>query len=262
MLNLENKSYLVTGIANKKSVAYFIAKNLEQVGAKLILTAQTEEHQIKIQKLFTDSPVLILDVENKDHIHDLKNSIGQHCNELNGLVHSIAFANFTTPDFLATPREDFLQATQISAFSFVEISNALRDIFSDDASLLTISISNTKATSYGYLGPIKAMLNSLSGYMAKSFSEFSNIRVNTIAAGPLKTSASAGIPDYLDNYLFAEALTLRKKALETNEVAKTALYLLSDLSSGLNGQIITLDAGMNLNYFDQDVVKTYTKAKF
>ena len=98
--------------------------------------------------------------------------------------------------------------------------------------------------------------------MAKSFSEFSNIRVNTIAAGPLKTSASAGIPDYLDNYLFAEALTLRKKALETNEVAKTALYLLSDLSSGLNGQTITLDAGMNLNYFDQDVVKTYTKAKF
>ena len=260
MLGIEGNTFLITGIANKKSVAFFIAKKLQDAGAKLILTGQTSDHCEKIQIFFPDSLIIELNVEDESQIKSLPKNIGD-C-ELAGVLHSIAFANFSTPDFLSTPREDFLQATQISAFSFVEIANALRDKLASNASLVTISISNTKATSYGYLGPIKAMLNSLTGYMAKSFSDFSEIRVNTIAAGPLKTSASAGIPDYLENYLFSEALTLRKKALSTEEVAKTALYLFSELSTGLNGETITLDAGMNLNYFDQDVVKTYTKAKF
>lgn len=260
MLNLKDKVFLITGVANKKSVAFVTAKKLIDCHAKVIFTGQTPEHVERIQKLFPDMTVFELDVENKTHLTELSRKLDGI--KLDGLLHSIAFANFTTADFLATPREDFLQATQISAFSFVELAQSLRDNLNSNASLVTISISNTKATSYGYLGPIKAMLNSLVGYMAKSFSEFSQIRVNTIAAGPLKTSASAGIPDYLDNYLFAEALTLRKKALSTEEVAKTALYLFSDLSTGLNGETITLDAGMNLNYFDQDVVKTFTKAKF
>ncbi|MAZ47944.1 MAG: enoyl-ACP reductase [Halobacteriovoraceae bacterium] len=260
MFDFREKNYLITGIANKKSVAFYVAKALKEQGAHLVLTGQTEEHLGSIKKLFPNEEAYKLDVESKEDLENLSKTI--KAPKIDGLLHSIAFANFTTPNFLATPREDFLQATQISAFSFVELAHALRPKLSNNASLVSISISNTKATSYGYLGPIKAMLNSLAGYMAKSFSEYSQIRVNTIAAGPLKTSASAGIPDYLENYLFAEALTLRKEALKTDEVAKTALYLFSDLSSGLNGETITLDAGMNLNYFDQDVVRTYTKAKF
>ena len=81
------------------------------------------------------------------------------------------------------------------------------------------------------------------------------MRFNTVNAGPLKTSASAGIPGYMDNYLFAERLTFRKRALNTQEVANTALFLLSSASSGINGQGIVVNAGMDLNYFDQEVVK-------
>lgn len=259
-MNFSEKTYYIAGIANKKSVACFIAKDLKSRGANLILSAQNEQNLAQIKKIFPEDPSFIYDVESP--ASQLKSLIQQHTNQLHGMVHSIAFAKFSTPSFLETPREDFLQAVQISAFSFVEMANALKELFTSNASLLTISISNTKATSYGYLGPIKAMLNAITGYMAKSFSEFSEIRVNAIGAGPLKTSASAGIPDYLDNYLFAEALTLRKRALSTQEVSNTALYLLSDYSTGMNGEILTLDAGMNLNYFDQDLVKTYTKNKF
>jgi enoyl-[acyl-carrier protein] reductase I len=130
-----------------------------------------------------------------------------------------------------------------------------------EASIVTISISNTKATSYGYLGPIKAMLDATVPFMAKSFSEFSRIRVNAVGAGPLKTSASAGIPDYIDNYLFAEELTLRKQALQTQEVANTVCFLLSPKSSGINASTIVIDAGMSSNYFDQKIVKNFAKSK-
>ena len=258
-LGLKNKTFLISGIANKKSVACYIAKELSEHQAKLILTAQTPEHYDRIKKLFPESPIILLDVEKKSDLVQLKDNCLQHTQKIDGLVHSIAFAKFSTPNFLETPREDFLQACQISAFSFVEMAQAIKLLLTQNASLITISISSTKATSYGYLGPIKAMLNSISEFMAKSFSEFSRIRVNTIAAGPLKTSASAGIPGYLENYLYAEALTLRKEALKTDEVAKTALFLLSDLSSGINGETLTIDAGMGLNYFDQDIVKNFAQ---
>ena len=141
------------------------------------------------------------------------------------------------------------------------MASALKDTLTADASVVTISISNTKATSYGYLGPIKAMLDATVPFLAKSFSEFSKIRVNAVGAGPLKTSASAGIPDYIDNYLYAEELTLRKAALETQEVANTVAFLLSPKSSGINASTLLVDAGMSSNYFDQNVVKTFTKNK-
>jgi NAD(P)-dependent dehydrogenase (short-subunit alcohol dehydrogenase family) len=110
-------------------------------------------------------------------------------------------------------------------------------------------------------GPIKAMLDATVPFLAKSFSEFSKIRVNAVGAGPLKTSASAGIPDYIDNYIFAEELTLRKEALQTQEVANTVAFLLSPRSSGINASTMLVDAGMSSNYFDQNIVKGFAKQK-
>jgi len=181
--------------------------------------------------------------------------------KIDGFLHSLAFANFSEgpKPFLETRRDDFLEATQISSFSLVEMSHALKELFSENASIVTISISNTKATSYGYLGPVKSMLETTVPYLAKSFSEFSNVRVNAVGAGPLKTSASAGIPDYIDNYLYAEELTLRKEALQTQEVADTVCFLLSPKSSGINASTILVDAGMSCNYFDQNIVKAFAK---
>ena len=107
------------------------------------------------------------------------------------------------------------------------------------------------AEDYGYMAPAKAALDSSLCFLAKSFSAFSRVRFNSVNAGLLKTSASAGIPGYIDSYLFAEQSTLRKKALTTGEVANAALFLLSRRSSGINAQGIVLDAGMATNYFDK-----------
>jgi enoyl-[acyl-carrier protein] reductase I len=256
-LDVAGKTFLISGVANKKSVAYFTARTLIENGAVCLFSVQSDAHRAAVEKLFPGAGAFVFDVE-KDR------DLGQKVNRpLDGFVHSLAFAKFSErpKPFHETKREDYLQAAQISCFSLVEMSNQLRELFTPAASIVTISISNTRATSYGYLGPIKAMLDATVPFLAKSFSEFSRIRVNAVGAGPLKTSASAGIPDYIDNYLYAEAITLRKAGLETQEVANTVCFLLSPKASGINATTVLVDAGMSCNYFDQDVVKTFAKNK-
>lgn len=115
--------------------------------------------------------------------------------------------------------------------------------------------------SYGFMAPIKAALESSLAFLTKSFSHFSNIRFNSVSAGLLKTSASAGIPGYVDAYLYAEKVIPRGKALETDEVANTAIFLLSPISSGIAAQSLVVDAGMSINYFDQGVIDSVTAAE-
>jgi enoyl-[acyl-carrier protein] reductase I len=257
-MNFENKTYLISGVANKKSIAFHTAKTLMQKGARCLFAVQNEKNLEKVTKLFPESPAFVLDVENADQMSNLKSNVLKYSKTLDGFLHSMAFANFSEgpKPFHETKLQDYLQACHISSFSLTQMSNELKDLFTKDASVVTISISNTLATSYGYLGPIKAMLETSVAYLAKSFSEISNIRFNSIAAGPLKTSASAGIPNYIENYLYSEKLTLRKENLKTPEVANTAAFLLSDLSSGINASNMLIDAGMRANYFDQDLVKS------
>lgn len=258
-LGVKDKTYFITGVANKKSVAYVSAKVLEEAGAKLIFSVQREEQLSKVEKLFPNSELFIMDVEKEETIDQVATVLKDRGVKLSGLLHSIAFANLLDPKpFHDTPWEDWAQADRISCFSLTSISGKFKDLFLDNASVVTISISDTLATSYGFLGPIKAMLDTSVAYLAKSFSNFSQVRFNAVCAGPLKTSASAGIPGYIDNYIFAEKLTMRKQALKTQEVADTVVFLLSDRSSGINGTGIKVDAGMRANTFDQDVVKTVT----
>jgi enoyl-[acyl-carrier protein] reductase I len=258
---IEGNTYLIAGVANKKSVACFIAKALIENGAKVIFTAQNDKNLASINKIFPDFPSFILDIENEKDLANLKTNCELYAQELHGFVHSMAFANFSEgpKPFHETNLKDYLQACHISSFSLVQMANEIKGLLTKDASIITISISNTYATSYGYLGPIKAMLETTVAYLAKSLSEFSNMRVNSIGAGPLKTSASAGIPDYIENYLYSEALTMRKDSLKTPEVANTALFLLSPLASGINAENIIVDCGMNANYFDQTVVKKFSE---
>lgn len=258
-LNLSGKTFLIAGVANKKSVATFSAQTLISEGAKCIFTVQREEQLEVIEKLFPGSEAFVIDVSSKASIASLTEKLKEKSIVLHGFLHSLAFANFENPaPFHETKREDFLEAAQISAFSLVEMANAIKDSLSPDSSIVTISISSTRATSYGYLGPVKAMLDATVPYLAKSFSESSQIRVNAVGAGPLKTSASAGIPNYIDNYLFAESLTLRKRSLETQEIANTVAFLLSERSSGINATTLLVDGGMSCNYFDAEVVKRFT----
>ena len=179
--------------------------------------------------------------------------------EIHGLVHSIAFANYSEgfKPFHETKRADYLQATAVSSFSLVEVARAFKPLLVRDASVVTIGISSLSVTpdNYGYMGPIKAALESTSRFLAKSFSADSEVRFNVVGAGPLKTSASAGIPGYLESYLYTEKLTFRKRNLSTEEVASAALFLLSPRSSGFNGSTLVVDAGLGSNFYDKDIIR-------
>jgi enoyl-[acyl-carrier protein] reductase I len=260
-LKLENKKFLITGVANKKSVAYFSAKTLEENGAELIFTVQNADIKDKVTKLFPEKKIYLLDVENEESIEALGRELKKEGVELDGFLHSIAFANYSEgiKPFHETKLKDYLQASNISCFSLVALSNALKSILKPEASVVTISISSTKATNYGYMGPIKASLDAAVLFLAKSFSGDSKVRFNSVNAGPLKTSASAGIPGYINNYLYAEQLTMRHQALDTQEVANAVVYLLSPASSGINASGVVVDAGMSSNYFDEKVVEAYAE---
>jgi enoyl-[acyl-carrier protein] reductase I len=260
-LNLNNKHFFITGVANKKSVAYFTAKTLLENGAICSFSVQSREIKEKVSQLFPDSSIYLLDVENESSIADLKKELQKENQSFDGLLHSIAFANYSEgiKPFHETLLKDYLQATQISSFSLVQLSHAFKPLLNLNASVVTVSISSTRATNYGYMGPIKASLDASVAFLAKSFSNDTNIRFNAVCAGPLKTSASAGIPGYIDNYLYAEQLTMRHKALDTQEVANTVAFLLSSASSGINATGVVIDAGMSANYFDEKVVKAYAE---
>lgn len=256
-LKVSGKTFFITGLANKKSVAFHSAKVLKDNGANLIFSVQKEEQVKKVESLFPSSPIYLMDVEKEETIIQVSSDLKTKGIILDGLLHSMAFANLLDPKpYHETSWEDFAQAERISCFSLMNICGHFKESFDESASVVTISISDTLATSYGYLGPIKAQLDVSVAYLAKSFSEFSKVRFNAVCAGPLKTSASAGIPGYINNYIFAEKLTMRKKALETGEVADTVAFLLSPRSSGINATGVKVDAGMRCNGFDQSVVNT------
>ena len=258
-LNLENRNILVAGVANKKSVAFHIGKILQNEGANIFYSVRTEERKKQLKKLLAPSPIYVCDVENEDEIKILQKALSAEVDTLHGLVHSIAFANYADglKPFHETSKSDFLQSIDVTCYSLIRLTDAFKDLFDAKASVVTISISTTSmaAENYGYMAPAKAALDSSLCFLAKSFSSFSNVRFNSVNAGLLKTSASAGIPGYVDSYLHAEELTLRKQALTTQEVANCAVFLLGECSSGINAQGIVLDAGMSINYFDKDIVK-------
>jgi enoyl-[acyl-carrier protein] reductase I len=258
-LGFEGKTYVVFGVANKKSVAWFVADTIAQQGGAVVYSVRSESRRESLAKLLPNAEIHVCDVERDEDIARVAEEIRARHPVVHGVVHSIAFANYSDgfKPFHETKRADFLQSVSVSCYSLTAIANAFKDILDKNASVVTISISTTRmaAENYGYMGPVKAALDSSLCFLAKSFSAFSNVRFNAVCAGLLKTSASAGIPGYVDSYLLAEQFTLRKKALATQEAANAAVFLLSERSSGINAQGIILDAGMAVNYFDKDVVK-------
>jgi enoyl-[acyl-carrier protein] reductase I len=259
-LQLEGQSVVVFGVANRKSVAYQIAKVLEEEGVRVVYVVRSEQRKESLTKLLAGRDVHICDVESEDEIRDLANRFKNAGEQFAGVVHSIAFADYegTAKPFHETSKSQFLRAVDISCFSFIAIANALKDgLLTDDASFVTISISTTRMASenYGFMGPIKAALDSSLAFLAKSFSRFSQVRFNAVGPGLLKTSASAGIPGYVDSYLYAERVIPRGKAVQTTEAANVAAFLLSPRSAGINAQTLVVDAGMSINYFDADVVR-------
>lgn len=258
-LGLEGRTFLVLGVANKRSVAFRVAQRLIEEGATVICSVHTPARVEAVKKLFPECDVVACDLESDDEILALAATVKNKRPVLHGIVHSVAFANYEkfSGKFHEVSRRDFLQCISVSGYSLIAVANAFKDMLDRRASVVTISISTTAmaAESYGFMAPAKAALDSSLVFLAKSFSRFSEVRFNAVRAGLLKTNSSAGIPGYADNFLFAEAATMRKRAVTTEEVAETTLFLLSDRSSGINAQGLVVDAGMGANYFDADIVK-------
>ncbi len=287
-LGLAGKPILVLGAANRKSVAWQAAAVLAEAGARVIHSVRSEARRETIRKLAgPETPVFVCDVERPEEIVRLREQVEVFLREtgerwsgadgttaatesppaspdppppkLHGIVHSIAFADYSEgwKPFHETPRKAFLQAVDVSCFSLVAVADAFKELLDPmDGSVVTVSISTTRMTAenYGYMAPVKAALDSAVCFLAKSFSDFGRIRFNAVCPGLLKTSASAGIPGYVDSYLFAEKATLRKSAVRTDEVANAIAFLLSPRSSGINAQGLVIDAGMGTNYFDRSIV--------
>lgn len=258
-LDVAGKTFLVTGVANKRSVAWHIAGVLEAEGATVVYSVRSKQRLDSLKGLLDGREVHVCDVEDDQQISALALAVGQKHTTLHGLVHSIAFADYEnfSGTFHEVRRSDFLQCVSISCYSLIALAGAFKDLLDRQASVVAISISTTRmaAESYGFMAPAKAALESSLAFLAKSFSHFSEVRFNAVCPGLLKTSASAGIPGYVDQYLFAEQATVRKRAVSTEEVAHAAAFLLSPRSSGINAQGIVVDAGMGTNYFDSEIVK-------
>jgi enoyl-[acyl-carrier protein] reductase I len=212
-----------------------------------------------VKKFAGTEEVYVCNVEHEEEIVQLVKELGHRNYKFHGLLHSIAFADYGAgpQPFHQTPREAFLRSIDISCYSLLAIANAFAEYFDRQASVVAISISTTRmaAENYGYMAPIKAALDSSLVFLAKSFSQFSEVRFNAVAPSLLKTSASAGIPGYVDAYLYAEQVIPRRRALATDEVPNVAAFLLSPRSSGINAQQIVADAGMSINYFDHEIVR-------
>lgn len=259
-LQLTDRRIVVFGMANRKSVAAHVGNVLTEAGANVIHVVRSEERRDQIRKLVGDSPIHVCDVEHPEQIDRVRDEIAAQHGPIQGFVHSLAFADYSAGwlPFHETPRRALLQAVDVSCFSFIALANAFRDLIDkDNGSVVTVSISTTRmaAENYGYMAPVKAALDSSVCFLAKSFSQFSSIRFNAVCPGLLKTSASAGIPGYIDSYLHAEKATLRKRAVQTDEVANAVAFLLSPRSSGINAQGLVIDAGMSINYFDESLVR-------
>lgn len=262
-LDVAGKTFFVFGVANKKSVAFAVGEVLSEAKANVIYSVRSDARKESIAKILPAADIYVCDVEREQEIRRLAEDISKKYPKIHGIVHSIAFANYEEglKPFHETKREDFLQSIDISCYSLIAIANEFKDLLDEKASIVTISISTTKiaAEPYGFMAPVKAALDSTICFLAKSFSSFSQVRFNSVNAGPLKTSASAGIPGSVNYYLYTEKLTLRKKILTAQEVANTAVFLLSDRSSGINAQGIIVDCGMSVNYFDKDIIDKATR---
>lgn len=258
-LQLAGKTILVMGLANKRSVAWHVGRVLGAAGAHVIYTVHTEERRQAVARFTGDATVHVCDVEQPEQIVALRDAVTRQHPRLDGLVHSIAFADYRhgIRPFHETGKEAFLRSVDVSCYSLIAAARAFERDFDADASVVAISISTTRMASenYGYMAPVKAALDSSLAFLAKAFSAFSRVRFNAVAPGLLKTASSAGIPGYVNAFLFAEQATLRKRAVATEEVANVAAFLLSPRSSGINAQHIVVDAGMEVNYFDREIVR-------
>tara|TARA_A100001011_G_scaffold371271_2_gene428418 strand:+ start:720 stop:1505 length:786 start_codon:yes stop_codon:yes gene_type:complete len=247
---VKGKKGLIMGVANDRSIAWGIAKKLSENGAELAFTYLGDALKKRVSPLaesVNSKFLLDCNVENKDDIKKAFNEIKNKWGQLDFIVHAIAFSDRSelSGEYINTSRENFLKSMLVSCFSFTEVAKEGSKIMRDGASMLTLSYESTKAIpNYNVMGVCKAALESSVKYIARDLGP-KGIRVNAISAGPIKTLAASAIGDAKFLYKWSADHSFLKRNVDTNDVGKSALYLLSDLAAGVTGEIHYVDAGYN-----------------
>ena len=254
---LKNKKALIIGVASKRSIATSIAEIFAKNGASIALTYQNDKLKSRVEDiasiLETSEDVLLhpCDLSNDDDIRNLKLDIKDKWGNVDIIIHSAAFAprELLNGDYVDNiTRDGFQIAHDISSYSFAALAKEFRDIISPCGSMLTLTYLGSERVikNYNVMGLAKASLEANVRYMSHSLGS-NNIRVNAVSAGPIKTLAAAGISGFNEILKHVEDKAALKRNITLEEVANTALFLASDQSSGITGQVIYVDGGFNIS---------------
>jgi enoyl-[acyl-carrier protein] reductase I len=249
---LAGKTALVLGVANKWSLAYAISAAFVREGASLVLTYQAERQRQTVEELGAElhaSKIFPCDVTKQNELDQLVTELKQTTPSVEALVHSIAFANpedLRRP-FLETSRDGFLLAQEVSAYSLVTVSRAIAPLMTNGGSVTTLTyLGSTRVVqNYNVMGVAKASLEASVRYLAADLGP-KNIRVNAISAGPVKTASARGIKDFSKVLGEVAAVAPLRRNTDPAEVADTAVFLASDLSRGVTGNIVYVDSGFQI----------------
>ncbi len=250
---LEGKKALILGVANNKSIAYGISKIFHQEGAKLgfnYLNEKIEKRVRPIAEEFGSDLVVKCDVSSDEDIKNLAKTVKDKWGTIDIIVHSIAYANkkYLEGYYFEVDRQSFLQAMDISVYSFTAVAREFLPLMNEGGNLLTLSYYGAQKVIYNYnvMGVAKAALEASVKYLSRDLGEIKRIRVNAISAGPIKTLAASGIDQFSKIMKTAEERSPLKKSVTIEEVGKAALFLCSDLGSGITGEILYVDAGYHI----------------
>ncbi|HHU91073.1 MAG TPA: enoyl-ACP reductase [Clostridiaceae bacterium] len=249
---LKGKNILIMGVRNKWSIAWGIAQAAKAQGANLIFTYLGDREKESLQKLTSgmgEIDAYKCDVSSDEDLDILFSMIKSKYGVLHGLVHAIAFAKSEDlqDTFVNTSKDGFILAMDISVYSFIAAVKRAQALMSEGGSILTLTYRGSVKVSPGYniMGVAKAALEASVRYASHELGG-KNIRINAISAGPIKTMSAKGIKNFSDILALVEEKAPLKRNVTLEDLGKTAVYLLSDLSSGMTGEILHIDAGYNI----------------
>ncbi len=251
---LEGKNIVVMGVANQRSIAWGITKSLHREGANLIFTNRQERSYQKLQKLLEDNQIsakllVNCDVASDESIQAAFQEIEEKVGVIHGVVHSVAFANREElqGDYADTSRAGFLLAQEISAYSLVAVTNAARKLMTEGGSIVTQSYLGAERVvkNYNVMGVAKASLEASVRYLAEDVGK-SAVRVNAISAGPIRTLSAKGVSGLNDIHSLIEERAPLRRNVDQDQVGDATMFLLSELSRGVTGEVIHVDSGYHI----------------
>ncbi len=253
--SLQGRTAVVFGVANKRSIAWAIAQQMQQAGAQLAITYQNERLKQEAADMIGELPnaqAFQCDVSRDEEIAQLFTQLKERYGKLDALVHSIAYApaEDLKGEFADTSREGFRIALDTSAYSLVALARAARPLMTEGGSIMTMTYYGSERVipRYNVMGVAKAALEASVRYLAYDLGK-NNIRVNAISAGPIKTLASRGISGFGEMLKEQAERAPLKRNVDVKEVATTAVFLASDAGSGITGETIYVDCGYNIMGF-------------